>query len=177
MKFISYFALTCALIFMSIAVHETGHYMTGRYLVKIPKHSIKIQLLKFPAYVSLRDSSNAWHTPNDKDGKYIAAYSSYDPSAKYAFLYIMSGFLFQTTLFALVANILSVVPVLLPFCKYMMLLSGAMITFYVLADILFLWITKTPYGDAGAALQIAPLKTLLALLFIAASHALLFIYR
>ena len=91
MDFIQTLFVILTIIFMLIAVHETGHFLAG-ITSGIPSGDMKIRLFSFPQHVAIRDG-DSWLSPTDADEihRYIELTRRYFRSRAAAFRWVAGG--------------------------------------------------------------------------------------
>jgi hypothetical protein len=89
------FFLVPALLFVLIAVHETGHYLAG-LTGGIPATAMKVRLLTFPQHVALRDGDR-WASPVKDIGRYVEVSRRYLSTRAAAFRWVAGGLVVETT--------------------------------------------------------------------------------
>lgn len=91
--FLQIFFANIILSFILISVHELGHWAMG-IVAGLPRRNMRIRLLTFPQQIVLRDGQE-WVSVSDFD-RYRSILSTYVPSRRAQFLYVVGGFLFET---------------------------------------------------------------------------------
>ena len=164
------------LLLIHIWFHELGHYTIGRFYVQIPKENLKIKLFHNPPHVALRDQDNQWHTPGDKEGHYLRTYFTYDLEGKKSFLFVMGGFLLQTTVFLCIAFFIYSAFENAALANFIIGGSFVFNLIYILGDlIVYVW-KRTPAGDTSSAFQFAPIKTVLFILSLLLGYVVMYLY-
>ncbi|UCZ52294.1 hypothetical protein LGQ02_15800 [Bacillus shivajii] len=152
-------------------VHETGHYIMGRY-IGIPKDKLNIEMKKFPPHVAIKKEGE-FISPVRYE-QYIEAYFEYDPEGYYSYRFINAGFasefVFIVILF-LIFNLVLEIPVL---SISLILTSLVVYIVYLVISIVMTVKTKNPWGDFGAMWRISkPLSFCIITLFIIMKSILL----
>ena len=93
MGFVLLFLLIVGLVFVLIAVHETGHYLAG-LMGGIPGGDMKLVLLSFPQHVAVRDGSD-WVSPVRDIERYIAVTRRHFVSRWAAFRWVAGGMVLE----------------------------------------------------------------------------------
>jgi hypothetical protein len=94
------FLFILALVFLMIAIHETGHYVAG-WLCGLPAGDMKLVLFKFPQHVALRDGDE-WVSPVRDIGRYIDVSRRHLRSRFAAFCWVAGGMAFELAFVAAV---------------------------------------------------------------------------
>ena len=83
--------MNLTIVFLLIAVHETGHFMAG-VTAGIPSSDMKIRLFSFPQHVAIRDG-DSWLSPADVNEiqRYIELTRRYFRSRAAAFRWVAGG--------------------------------------------------------------------------------------
>ncbi|GAK02193.1 hypothetical protein JCM19037_411 [Geomicrobium sp. JCM 19037] len=177
MQFIVWMISGYVLLFVHVWVHELGHYLVGRYVVKIPKENIRIKLTEYPPHVALKDERGQWLKPGDEHGNYVHTYFKYDTAGKHSLIYVMGGFIFQSVSFLLVAFFIVYLFFNEPGISNFIVGGSFLFNLvYVAGDLIGSRVKRTPIGDTSAALQFAPVKTVLILSLLLASYVIVYIY-
>ena len=100
MGFVLLFLLIVGLVFVLIAVHETGHYLAG-LMGGIPARDLKVVLFAFPQHVAVRDGS-AWVSPVRDLERFIAVTRRHFVSRWAAFRWVAGGMVLELTFAAAV---------------------------------------------------------------------------
>lgn len=87
-----------AVIWVTILVHELGHYYAGRSIVEIPADRIKLVAPYFPRYVALSDGDE-WVSPTDLS-RYRAVYAGYDSEDSHERRFAAAGEIVQAGVIA-----------------------------------------------------------------------------
>jgi len=93
MSFLLIFLVNAACIFALIAIHETGHFLTG-WACGIPMRDMRIRLFTFPQHVVLRDGDE-WITPLDLV-RYLAVMQRHLGTGARLYAYTAGGLLVET---------------------------------------------------------------------------------
>ncbi len=79
-----------AIVFVLIAVHETGHFLAG-ITSGIPASHMRIRLFCFPQHVAIKDG-DGWLSPNQEEiTRYIELTRGYFTSKAAAFRWVAGG--------------------------------------------------------------------------------------
>ncbi len=84
-----------AIVFVLIAVHETGHFLAG-ITSGIPASHMRIRLLSFPQHVAIKDG-DGWLSPTNQEEitRYIELTRGYFTSKAAAFRWVAGGVLLE----------------------------------------------------------------------------------
>src|SRR5262245_54635278 len=93
MGFLLLFLLIVGLVFVLIAVHETGHYLAG-LMGGIPARDLKVVLFAFPQHVAVRDGS-AWVSAVRDLERFIAVTRRHFVSRWAAFRWVAGGMVLE----------------------------------------------------------------------------------
>jgi hypothetical protein len=136
-----------------IAVHECGHWFFGR-LAGIPSGQMRIRLFTFPQQVQLRDA-DCWISVSTFD-KYFERLRCFVPSETGQFVYVVGGFVFETTFLAILTIMLG----LQGFWLYAIVAPGISLTMYLVyvfaMDIPQSKSLGKPWGDSTILFSLAP---------------------
>jgi hypothetical protein len=99
------FFLAPALVFVLIAVHETGHYFAG-LTAGIPAAAMRIRLFTFPQHVALRDGAG-WVSPVTDIERFVEVSRRYLLTRSAAFRWVAGGIVAETG-FTAIACVLAV---------------------------------------------------------------------
>ena len=91
MDFLQILFMNLAIVFLLIAVHETGHFLAG-VTSGIPGGDMRIRLFSFPQHVAIRDG-DSWLSPANADEiqRYIELTRRYFQSRAAAFRWVAGG--------------------------------------------------------------------------------------
>jgi hypothetical protein len=103
-EFALIFLANAICVFVLIAVHEVGHFLTG-WAGGIPLSGMRIRLLTFPQHVALRDGVE-WVSPVQDLQRYVAVMQRHLGSGVRLFLYTAGG-LIVGTVFTVAAVVLA----------------------------------------------------------------------
>jgi hypothetical protein len=87
------FLLILALVFVLIAVHETGHYLAG-WMGGIPARDMKLVLFTFPQHVAVRDGEE-WVSPVGDMRRYIEVTRRHLHCRSAAFGWVAGGMMLE----------------------------------------------------------------------------------
>jgi hypothetical protein len=163
-----------ALVFILIAVHETGHYLAG-LTAGIPHGDMRIRLLTFPQHVAIRDGE-AWLSPTQDFSRYIEQTRRHLTSRAAAFRWVAGGVLLEAV-FASVVCVLAVQAgwTFLAFWTAAMSL-GMYLVNVLLMDVPWAILRRHPFGDTSGLWNIAPLPALILTTFMVLIRGLLVWY-
>lgn len=154
-----------------VYIHELGHYLTGRFVVGIPRSKIKIMMCTFPQHVALRGGSE-WVGPSGE--RYIELYEQFDPGDEHVTAYIASGEIIQTFAVVGTAMIFALIG-LAPYGQFLILFSLLLTVSYLLYDGFFTYSTGNPAGDFSALWRISPVVAVGTLLVVIVPHVVVYI--
>jgi len=89
MTFLFWLLCYAALVFVLIAVHESGHYLAG-LLGGIPARDMRLVLFAFPQHVAIRDGDR-WISPVAEIHRYIEVTQRHLRSRAAAFCWVAGG--------------------------------------------------------------------------------------
>ena len=154
-----------------VYVHELGHYLTGRYVVGIPRSDITIVMLALPQHVALRGETD-WVGPSEE--RYVELYEQYDPGDEHVLEYIASGEIIQT-IAVIGSAVVFALSGLESYGRFLVLFSLLLTVSYLVYDGLFTYSTGYPAGDFSALWRISPVVAVGTLLFVIIPHAVVYI--
>lgn len=153
-----------------VYVHELGHYLTGRFVVGIPRSEITIVMRSFPQHVALRGDID-WVGPSGE--QYIELYEQYDPGDEHATTYIAAGGIIQT-IAVVVAAVVFALSGLESYGRFLILFSLLLTLSYLVYDGIFTYSTGYPAGDFSALWRISPVVAVGTLFFVVILHAVVY---
>lgn len=133
-----------------LALHEFGHYLTGRRIVEIPSTELRLVSPLLPRYVALRDDGE-WIAPTEFEG-YRQAYERHDPELEHLERFVAGGDLIQAAVVIPVALVLGLAGV--PTIAGSVLVVSLVTTYVSVGyDALVTRQTGSPSGDYSALWQ------------------------
>ena len=151
--FLQIFFANILLLIMLITIHEIGHWLMG-VAAGIPARMMKIRLLTFPQQVVLRDGDE-WVSVSDFD-RYYRLLEQHAPSRERQFLYVVGGFLFETTFLFLLCFFLAKNG----YTLYAIVAPGVSLLMYLIylfaMDLPQSRSLKRPWGDTTILYSLAP---------------------
>ncbi len=172
-EFVLIFLANAACVFILIAVHEAGHFLTG-LAGGIPFGEMRIRLLTFPQHVVLRDGEE-WVAPFDLE-RYVAIMRLHLGSGVRLFLYTAGGLLLGAV-FAVAASVLAKEAGLSGLAIMIAAQSlGVGLVYIFLMDLPMALRRGYPWGDVSGMWFIAKTPTVLFVFGLLAVDALLLWY-
>ena len=149
-----------AIVFVLIAVHETGHFLAG-ITSGIPASHMRIRLLTFPQHVAIKDG-DGWLSPNREEiTRYIELTRGYFTSKAAAFRWVAGGVLLEGVFVVAVCLIaLAIGWNGVAFWTAAMSLGMYLINVFLM-DLPWALIFKHPFGDTSGLWTIAKVPAVL----------------
>lgn len=172
--FIVFFFLILVLVFLLIAIHETGHFLAGM-LGGIPARDMKLVLLAFPQHVALRDGDE-WVSPVRDITRYVEITRRYVATRGAAFRWVAGGMVLELAFVTVVWLLcrLTGYPALAFWSACISL--GMYLINVCLMDLPWALRYRCAAGDTSGLWQIAPLPAMFFSLAMLASRLLLVAY-
>jgi hypothetical protein len=168
------FFLAPALVFVLIAVHETGHYFAG-LTAGIPAAAMRIRLFTFPQHVALRDGAG-WVSPVTDIERFVEVSRRYLLTRSAAFRWVAGGIVAETG-FTAIACVLAVRVGWQSIGFWTAVISLAMYLINVLLmDIPWALVRRHAFGDTSGLWEISWIPALLVTLSMLAIRLVLVWY-
>lgn len=151
--------------------HKLGHYLTGRWLVGIPRSDIRLVVASIPLHVALRDGDR-WATPTDFEN-YLTTYHQYDPEQTHMAAFLAAGELLQTVGVIMIAGV-GVLSGLVVVAQSAILVSLMLTGYHLLSDVGLTLHMGHPTGDFSALWDHSPMSAAAVFLGFAVPHGILY---
>jgi hypothetical protein len=140
-----------ALVIVTTAVHEAGHWLGGR-AAGVPARAMRVRL-GWPPRVDLRDG-DGWVSPMDY-ARYVAIAERHLPTTERAFVYVAGGPVVETAV--VTAACVAAVSLGAPGVALAVAATAlGLHALYTAGDLALTWRRGTPCGDASALWAISP---------------------
>lgn len=154
-------------------IHESGHYMAGRWIVGIPAADLKLVMTESPRHVALRDGDE-WVGP-DEFKRYSELYERHDANYEYLELYVGAGeFVQMLGVVAIAVGLVSIGHH--NAAASIVLISVLMTVFYIAFDMVFSTVRGHPTGDFSGLWLASPVATVTVLIGFFVPHVLLYVW-